>query len=738
MWCRKTLIAWSVVLAYLLAAGPVWAQESWNRDLTRERATTNDFGGAGLLQTRTARFFEEGRFTFGARFLDPYQTYYLSWQVLPWLEATFRYAKEELIGTDFLDKSLDLKFRLLEETRHRPEIALGFQDVLGTGVFSSEYIVASKRFGDLDLSLGVVWGYGVGSDGLLPNPFTWLSDRFDKRVNNFTGDPGFKAMFRGPEIDLFGGIEYHTPVKGLSLKVEYDPNDYRRERRGKLVQDLPVNFGLTYRPWDWVEASLAYERGNTVMVSLALRTDLNSAPLPKTADPPPTPVTRRNTHVEHAPAIRRPDGNTATPASGSAAGEAANDPPRDPPTPKEARAIARKIFAALPEQGLTGIAFHLGRHRATVVVTPERFPETARNVGRAARVVASHAPPNIEEISVVIRAQGIDLTSVTLVRRHLEDLALDSGSPEETLRSARIRRPRPRSQDEVSIENDGAYPRFDWSLRPGLRHHIGAPEHPYLFQIWARLAGGVEVLPGLRAGATLGFDIYNDFHRITRGSKGSLAPVRSNLKEYLQQGKTVLAGAQTDYVFSPGPDWYVRAAVGYFERMFGGVSGEVLYRRQDSRWAVGLELSHVWQRDFDQLLSFRDYDTTTGHVSLYYKLPWHGLEAVIHGGRYLARDWGATFQLARRFDNGIELGGFFTLTDASSVEFGEGGFDKGIFLRMPLNLLFPYSTRKSVGAVFRPLTSDGGQRVNVGPKLYAITGEGQLDALYRHPLRLRD
>ncbi len=330
------------------------------------------------------------------------------------------------------------------------------------------------------------------------------------------------------------------------------------------------------------------------------------------------------------------------------------------------------------------------------------------------------------------------MTSVTFIRRHLEEMVLGSGTPEETLRSARIGRPHRRLRDAVSVENDGVYPRFDWRLDPALQHHIGAPEHPYLFRVLARPSGSVEILPGLRAGATLGLDIYNDFDRISRGPKGKLHPVRSNIKEYLQQGKHSLAGAQTDYVFSPAPDWYARAAVGYLESQFGGVSGEILYRRHDSRWAAGVELSHVWQRDFDQLFGFQDYDTTTGHVSLYYKLPWYGLHASIHGGRYLAGDWGATFRLARRFDSGIEFGGFFTMTDASDAEFGEGGFDKGFFLRMPLNLLLPYSTRTSVQTLFRPLTSDGGQMVKAGPKLYAITGEGQLDALYRHSLRLRD
>ena len=47
---------------------------------------------------------------------------------------------------------LNIKLRLLKETAHVPELALGFRDLGGTGLFSSEYLVASKRWYDVDLA----------------------------------------------------------------------------------------------------------------------------------------------------------------------------------------------------------------------------------------------------------------------------------------------------------------------------------------------------------------------------------------------------------------------------------------------------------------------------------------------------------------------------------------------------------------------------------------------------------
>ncbi|MBF4328430.1 YjbH domain-containing protein, partial [Vibrio anguillarum] len=51
------------------------------------------------------------------------------------------------------------KLRLLEEGYWLPEVSVGLRDVGGTGLFDGEFIAASKRFGPLDVTLGVGWGY---------------------------------------------------------------------------------------------------------------------------------------------------------------------------------------------------------------------------------------------------------------------------------------------------------------------------------------------------------------------------------------------------------------------------------------------------------------------------------------------------------------------------------------------------------------------------------------------------
>ena len=76
--------------------------------------------------------------------------------------------------------------------------------------------------------------------------------------------------------------------------------------------------------------------------------------------------------------------------------------------------------------------------------------------------------------------------------------------------------------------------------------------------------------------------------------------------------------------------------------------------------------------------------------------------------------------MSRNFPNGWKIGGYFTLTDASFSDFGEGSFDKGIFFNIPFNSISPYETRSFLSENIRPIQGDGGARVIVPGRLYEI------------------
>ncbi|MFP5477545.1 MAG: YjbH domain-containing protein, partial [Gammaproteobacteria bacterium] len=93
----------------------------------------------------------------------------------------------------------------------------------------------------------------------------------------------------------------------------------------------------------------------------------------------------------------------------------------------------------------------------------------------------------------------------------------------------------------------------------------------------------------------------------------------------------------------------------------------------------------------------------------------------LSAGQYLAGDRGVSIDIAKRFDNGLTMGAYATKTNVSSAQFGEGSFDKGIFISIPLDALLPRSSRSVIGFNWSPLTRDGGARLGRAVTLYDLT-----------------
>ena len=860
---RSLLFASCIVAA---AAAP-YARSAAEPEPKDERyVSMNDFGGVGLLQTRTARFGPDGLLDVGGSFVDRYFRYYVTLHALPWLEGTFRYTdirNRFAGGHSYKDKGADIKIRLIKERRLIPQIAVGLQDGLGTGLFDGEYVVASKRFLDLDLSFGIAWGY-LARGGSWRNPlidlWSGFADRTGRRAGG--GRPSLKSYFSGATVAPFFGVEYRTPMDGLTLKLEYEGNDYRDEPLGNAFEaSTPLNFGFNYRPFSWFDVSLAYERGNSIMSRLSLRHALHDPGVPK-FDPPPPPVRIRPRGIARIPPTEPPEdpeaatgprsGQEPDPSAGrrveadspiaesvdgvfvsleragfdvrgieltheearvivgndlggdmagiaervagdvaarlpmpiervtfsGVGGEAGVDASHDRITVRVASAagsngmaetaaargddapdvtsgrkpsetvrpplsgddrerIAAALFEELAKEEILGEALHIAGRSAVVYTASGRFRQFARNVGRTLRVAANVLPDSIEELTVASLRKGIETNRVKIWRKDLEDAANGLGSPEEVWARAEILPGRP-GRPRDAIVNPDRYPRLSWGVGPGFRQHIGGHEEFILYQLRARANAELDVLPGLTIGAAYAQNVYSQFGKIRAESDSVLPRVRSDIKEYLQHGESGIVRLQADYVFSPLREVYARLSAGLFEEMFGGVSGEVLYRPFASRLALGAEWNWVRQRDFDMSLKFRDYDVGTGHFSVYYQWPWYDILSIVNVGRYLARDDGATFNLSREFDSGVRMGAWFTLTDVSAEEFGEGSFDKGFFINIPFDLLLLRSTTDSGNLAFRSITRDGGQMVHVSTRLYDRTGSANLNAVARDWDRLMD
>ena len=233
----------------------------------------NNHGSVGLINMPTARFFEEG--AHGITFYDgnPDQKITFSSSPYDWLEASFfytniqnkRYCTFEIdfCKQDYKDKGFNFKLRLKKEGL-LPALAIGLNDFAGTGYYNSEYIVASYGINNLDMHIGIGWGQYNGSNSKIKNPFSYLSDRFEKRDEFFQDQGGqlnFGKYFSSNETSPFFGISYKYS-KNFLLKIEKDTTNLESGYIEYKKRKNNFSFGIDYSVNNNFALGASYERGS--------------------------------------------------------------------------------------------------------------------------------------------------------------------------------------------------------------------------------------------------------------------------------------------------------------------------------------------------------------------------------------------------------------------------------------------------------------------------------------------
>ncbi|WP_026068643.1 YjbH domain-containing protein [Halomonas smyrnensis] len=651
----------------------------------------SDFGGVGLMQTPTARMNEVGNFAASWSRTEPYRRFNVFAQPLDWLEVGFRYVSvenrrygEEIAGDrDYLDKGIDAKFRLREEESYWPELALGLRDAGGTSQFGAEYLVASKRWNSLDVSLGLGWGY-LGSAADVDSPLGWIDQRFDDRPDNAGGDQGgefaLSQLFRGP-MSLFGGVEYQTPWDPLILQLEYEGNDYAHEPQDNdQPQDSRFNVGARLRLGDNFELRSGWQRGNTAMLGLSFSTNLAGLAQVK-RDPPPRSL----------------------------------NAPADPDWATTARSLQRNA-------GIRVDAIHRDGNDLTVTGEPTTYRALSQSEGRANRILSAKADDAVDTFHYRWQRKGLTLRE-DMHDRDAFEAAAQSASADTAYRYGIYSRAR---LDEPAGESlyRGDAQRASWSVGPAIEQNFGGPDG-YLYRLSAYASGEYTTdRNGWFSGsvtATLA-DNLDEYEYI---ADSDLPRVRTYIGDYLAETDLGISNLQYTRTAKLGDGLYAMGYGGLLEMMYAGAGGEMLYRPFDAGWALGLDLNWVRQRDFDQQFGLRDYETWTGHATAYVDTGYEDILAKLSVGRYLAGDYGATVDLSREFDNGVRIGAWATFTDAGD-SYGEGSFDKAFYVTVPLDAFFVRSSRSSATIAWQPLTRDGGARLGRRYALYPLTEERDL------------
>ena len=686
---------WVLVVAIWLAAVPVWA------NVARPTPSTTMTGMKGLNTVPSARMGKAGDMRVGLGTGDPYLHAFLGLQIIDPLYVQVRQTAEV---SDLRDNArrlypgIDFKLKLLSETRTRPAIALGMQSAIGHKRMAGEFIAASKRYKNFDFTAGLGWGR-YGTAGHFDNPLQFLGAHFDKqRPLDGQLPNGPEDWFTGKSIGAFAGIEYFTPIKGLSLKLDYGADRYSAETAAGVFDDAPSPWsaGVNYRPLPWADFALGIQGTDTVMARINFNGMIQNWPDQQRDAPLSQPLYSR--------------------------------------VPYQSNKQMITDDAELNGMRISHIAEDGNAIQAHVFLDPAL--STPYQAKRAAMFVAKHAQKHIEHIRITPIKHNVTTKTISFLRTDLEDLSNKRISSNEVWQHT-VLRPvkRPWLHQFTGRETvDSVFRSF--KLTYDQQFSLSEEDAGHLRR--TSVLAGFHGVNNSRFGdmtATMRVNVENNLDTVTFIRPRSFLPVRSDVDAFASKPIAV-DRFYANYVYSPTSDIHLLGRSGYVEEMYGATGVEALYRPFGKRYAVGAELySAIRRNPYSWLnLGFTTDTLLTGHVNAWYDVPKHDMTIKASVGRYLAEDWGGTLSLDKTFDNGASLGAFVTVTDAADDDLF-GGITHayhGVKLTLPLGgyKYTPQDTAITIRA--EPFGRDTGQKLDLVDTLYDVTTPISLPHIAAH------
>jgi len=251
---------------------------------------------------------------------------------------------------------------------------------------------------------------------------------------------------------------------------------------------------------------------------------------------------------------------------------------------------------------------------------------------------------------------------------------------------------------------------------------VGGPDSPLLFSLGVRGDAVYKFRENTWITGTINTRVIDNFGKYNYDPPPTgLQPVRTDIRQYMTQSIATMPNLQLTNTGKLANNHFVSAYAGYLEMMFAGVGGEYLWRPTDSKIAVGADINRVRQRQFNVWTSLQNYAVTTGHLTTYWDTGLQDILVKLSYGKYLAGDIGGTLDLSRVFQNGVKIGAYATRTNVDYAQFGEGSFDKGVYLSIPFDAFFARHSDSSADLLFTPLIRDGGAMLFRKYRLYDMT-----------------
>jgi hypothetical protein len=671
----------------------------WNQKLNETFPVTyNHLLQGGYFSMPSARMSTEGEVGVGYGYIPPYIHYNFRFQIVDFLELTGSYrifkGVEDPVLTrfgfgDFSDKGANLKLSLFspEDSHYAlPGLAIGLEDFIGTSAFKAYYVVLTKIFLQYNLEFSV--GYGM--------------QRFDKWFGGAIWMP-----FRNHN---------NRHLHNLAIVIEYDSIPYwdiKLEKHPKgRIKNTPWHVGLKYRMWGAVDLSVSYIRGDKFACTLSTFYNFGDTKglLPKIHDILPY---RAPSNYEEIGYWRPFD------------------------------VMVQEFNNVLDRQGFSLSKAWIENHEGNRILRLRLINAVYREERllriRLEALLSALLPANIDEIIVELEVLTLPVQELHYKASFLRAFReKEIGKYELEILSPfrEVSRVNPYTS-RVLFEQEKEW--WNLELLPKVQTLFGSSKGKFKYALGLSVALNGFLFNETFYSILLGYYFLTDMRQLNdvdRLNPSQLINVRTNMIRYYQTRDVTVDEAYLQRMWNLGCGRYSRIALGYLERAYGGVAVEFLYYPVSANWAVGIEVALLKRRSFSglgftgqirKLQGFKPYHEkflgTQAFVNLYYDWKRTGLHFKVNAGKFLAHDYGVRTEVSRYFPSGLQLGFWYTYTNAKDIINSQNYHDKGFFFTVPLDIFYTKTSRSRWGYGMSAWLRDVGVSAITGTQLYDLINQ---------------
>ena len=331
-----------------------------------------------------------------------------------------------------------------------------------------------------------------------------------------------------------------------------------------------------------------------------------------------------------------------------------------------------------------------------------------------------YSPSDTRRITAVAQNRNTPVLKVSVAPQHFEKYILNEISEETFQKLCDIRTTDkavdPNEKNWVQSDKDKIF-QWDWGIKPdfmtSMLDRTNYVQWRFSFMPW------LTVNPWKGALTTVRYDIplYSNI------SSSAIIPpdaVRSDFSKYYGT-ESGIEKLMLDQAFRLSEKTFGRISLGYLEKMYAGVGGEVLHFLGDGTLALGVMADWARKREPDRTWALTDFDVYDLLANAYYRLPFKGLDTTlqVQFGRYLAGDVGFVFDIGRRYDTGTIVGARYSLTDTDDMTgFNKNYNDKSIYISIPLRSFLRRDSRSRFGYAIKEWGRDVAASIYHWQELY--------------------